>query len=375
MDASRTTGSIVIIDTDATGCQLDRWASECERVGCLGIIVHRTINSFTAGMAAWMWSPHRYVFSRRFTSVVVVEVSNPDGRHILDGIAMGTTNVTQVAPAENQFKPVFMSPLLWATSILVATVSVTNTIAAVYRLLQWMIWADPSAKPMKCLHLIPEAICNLWRFLSALHLALQSHLLVYDLYTLLADSQLYVGFLGVLALSELFKQSEERADLSSHSRLRLAYVWACALLGIAGVVFHIVEFTWRQLLDHTVLGVIFSTLKFMIGAPFIVNGWRLVRRIRQSEDCSTANQQRRERFARFVFYTGVAAVVDFGNACLFPVYVRSSQTLYIGIVGDFFTGTIVSAFSIATIRPPNTDGRLPTSTALPTGSVPVRNRT
>lgn len=41
MDASRTTGSIVIIDTDATGCQLDRWASECERVGCLGIIVHR----------------------------------------------------------------------------------------------------------------------------------------------------------------------------------------------------------------------------------------------------------------------------------------------------------------------------------------------
>lgn len=40
MDANLAAGSIVVIDTDTTPCQLDRWASECERVGCLGIIVH-----------------------------------------------------------------------------------------------------------------------------------------------------------------------------------------------------------------------------------------------------------------------------------------------------------------------------------------------
>lgn len=174
----------------------------------------------------------------------------------------------------------------------------------------------------------------------------------------------------MLALSVLFKRSEDEADMSEGSRLRTGLVLACAFLAIAGVVFEIAEVLYHPLTDHTNLGVVFSTLKFLIGTQFIVNGRRIIKLIRQSQDISSANQQRRERFARFVFYTGVAAVFNFANSCMFSVYVRSVGTLYIGILGDLFLGSIVSMFSISTIRAPNHNGRPASAAVVPTGFTP-----
>lgn len=58
--------------------------------------LRRTINSFTAGTEAWMWSPQHYVVSRPFTTVTIVELSRADGQRVIDGIAMGATSALRI---------------------------------------------------------------------------------------------------------------------------------------------------------------------------------------------------------------------------------------------------------------------------------------